>query len=226
MVHNLQAGSPPRYAPWRWFFQQYKHHLPIQNIIQLVSDYRFLLHQYSPNHFQHFKPGKSERQLTDFFQMTSCLPKPSKTCGTTLWAPLVQVMMVGMASQRLVDLLQKGQFCDVTVVCHGANGPQKLPMSRLVLAAFCPEVIRAKEETHEIELQASDGKTRGNHVTWNEDGKMEFHSNITFLCRLSQIWMSSSVFWCRLPRPWLWRCRPKLFGLCWRRVSGCRSAMT
>ena len=53
-----------------------------------------------------------------------------------------------MATERLVELLLSGQFCDVTVVCRDG----RLPMSRLVLAAFSPALGALKAE--EIELQA------------------------------------------------------------------------
>ena len=60
-----------------------------------------------------------------------------------------------MATERLVELLLSGQFCDVTVVCQDG----RLPMSRLVLAALSPalgEALKAKQE--EIELQAEGNK--------------------------------------------------------------------
>jgi hypothetical protein len=55
-----------------------------------------------------------------------------------------------MATERLVELLLSGQFCDVTVVCRDG----RLPMSRLVLAAFSPALGGALKAQEEIELQA------------------------------------------------------------------------
>ena len=55
-----------------------------------------------------------------------------------------------MATERLVQLLLSGQFCDVTVLCRDG----RLPMSRLVLAAWCPALQGALKNKEEIELQA------------------------------------------------------------------------
>jgi len=58
---------------------------------------------------------------------------------------------MSIAMERLMELVLSGQFCDITVVCRGNDGSQGLPMSRLVLAAVCPEV---KVTNAQVELQA------------------------------------------------------------------------
>ena len=60
-----------------------------------------------------------------------------------------------MSADRLLQLALSGQFCDMTVRCTGGV-PEKVPMSKLFLAAVCPKLqATLAAPTSEIELPVS-----------------------------------------------------------------------
>lgn len=72
--------------------------------------------------------------------------------------------MTGTATERLVQHVLRGEYCDVTVLCEsgsgGSDSPQKVPMSKLVLAAFCPALKAGQSSESEVKLQAGRSWTR------------------------------------------------------------------